>query len=190
MLFCEIVQRFARRVALLPRPGGFIRKTYLRMLGGKIGRGTRMPRCRISWPHQLIIGEKCVLEPDICFKFDWYWKPGPNIVIGDRVFIGRGVEFNVQGRIQIGDDCLIASGCVFVDHDHGMDRKRTMRGQRQDIRPIEIASNVWIGANAVILKGIEIGNGAVVGAGSVVTRSIPGNEIWCGNPARKLRERK
>jgi acetyltransferase-like isoleucine patch superfamily enzyme len=108
----------------------------------------------------------------------------------DRVFIGRCVEFNIQGRIQIGDDCLIASGCVFVDHDHGMDRTRPMRGQIQDVRPIRIGSNVWIGANAVILKGIEIGDGAVVGAGSIVTKSIPGDEIWCGNPARKLRERK
>jgi acetyltransferase-like isoleucine patch superfamily enzyme len=186
----EIIQRFIRRAALLPGPGAFIRKSYLQILGGKIGRGTRISPCRIPWPHQLMIGEKCVLEPDIYFKFDWYWKPGPNIVIGDRVFIGRGVEFNVQGRIQIGDDCLIASGCIFVDHNHGMDLTRPMRGQVQDIRPIEIGNNVWIGANSVILKGIEIGDGAVVGAGSVVTKCIPANEIWCGNPARKTRERK
>src|SRR5208282_3684867 len=154
MVSYEMLQRIVRRVALLPGPKGFIRKSYLRILGGKIGRGTRISRCRISWPHQLMIGKRCVLEPDIYFKFDWYWKSGPNIVIGDRVFIGRGVEFNIQGRIQIGDDCLIASGCVFVDHDHGMDLTQPMRSQLQEIQPIEIGKNVWIGANAVILKPV------------------------------------
>jgi acetyltransferase-like isoleucine patch superfamily enzyme len=135
------------------------------------------------------LGENCCLEPGIYFKFDWYWKPGPNIVIGDRVFIGRNVELNIQGRIEIGNDCLIASGCVFIDHDHGMDLNEPMRVQPQKSYPILIGHNVWIGANAVILKGVNIREGAVVGAGSIVTKSIPANEIWCGNPARKIGER-
>jgi acetyltransferase-like isoleucine patch superfamily enzyme len=186
----EILQRTVRRAMLFPWPGGFIRKSYLQMLGARIGRGTRVSRCRVSWPHQLMIGEKCILEQHIYFKFDWYWTPGPNIVIGNRVFIGRGVEFNIQAGIQIGDDCLIASGCVFVDHDHGMDLGQPMRSQPPKILPIEVGNNVWIGANAVLLKGINIGEGAVVGAGSVVTKSIPTNEIWCGNPAKKMGDRK
>ena len=56
--------------------------------------------------------------------------------------------------------------------------------------PIEIADNVWIGANAVILRGVTIGQGAVVAAGAVVTKKIPPNEIWGGLPARKIGERK
>jgi acetyltransferase-like isoleucine patch superfamily enzyme len=186
----EFLQRIARRTALLPSPGGFVRKAYLQILGARIGKGTWMSRCRIPWPHQVTIGEKCVLEPDIYFKFDWYWKPGPNILIGNRVFIGRGVEFNIQGGIQIGDDCLIASGCIFVDHDHGLGLAKLMRSQLQEAHRIKIGENVWIGANSVILKGIDIGDGAVVGAGSIVTKSVPSNEVWCGNPARKVRERK
>jgi acetyltransferase-like isoleucine patch superfamily enzyme len=187
--FNEILQRVARRSALLPLPGDIIRKIYLQVLGGRVGRGTRISPCRVPWPHQLAIGEKCILEPHIHFKYDWFWRPGPNIIIGNRVFVGRGVEFNIQGRIRIGDDSLIASGCVFIDHDHGMNLAQPMRIQSQEARPIEVGKDVWIGANTVVLKGIEIGDGAVVGAGSVVTKSIPANEIWCGNPVRRIGER-
>jgi acetyltransferase-like isoleucine patch superfamily enzyme len=140
----------------------------------------------MPWPHQVWLGDNCRLEPGIYFKFDWYWKTGPSIIVGDRVFIGRAVEFNIQGRIEIGNDCLIASGCIFVDHDHGMDLRQPMRSQPQESHPILIRPNVWIGANAVILKGVEISEGAVIGAGSIVTKSIPPNEIWCGNPAKKM----
>ena len=143
----------------------------------------------VSWPHQLSLGERCVLEPDIYFKYDGYWKPGPSIRIGNRVFIGRGVEFNIQGEIEIGDDCLIASGCIFVDHDHGTGGSGLINRQPPLIRPISIAGNVWIGANVVVLKGVTIGEGSVVAAGTVVTKEIPAGEIWGGVPARKLGSR-
>ncbi len=184
--YSNLVQRIYRRIALTPGPCHVARKIFLRSLGAHIGRGTAIPPCSMPWPHQVWLGDHCQLEPGIYFKFDWYWKTGPNILIADRVFIGRNVEFNIQGRIEIGNDCLIASGCVFIDHDHGMNLRQPMRNQRQENHPIRIGPNVWIGASAVILKGVEISEGAVVGAGSIVTKSIPSNEVWCGNPARKM----
>ncbi|MBV8099721.1 MAG: acyltransferase, partial [Verrucomicrobia bacterium] len=111
------------------------------------------------------------------FKFDGYWQPGPSIHIGDRVFIGRGVEFNVHGSIRIDDDSGIGSGCVLADHNHGTAViAARMRDQPAEIAPIHIGRDVIVGVNSVILKGVEIGDGAVVAAGSVVTRSIPANE--------------
>ena len=60
------------------------------------------------------------MEDDIFFKFDGIWQPGPSIIVGDGVFIGRGCEFNIRQRIDIGNDSLIASGCKFIDRDHGI----------------------------------------------------------------------
>lgn len=185
----NLFQRVARRIALLPGPFSISRKLYLQLLGAKIG-GTRIPRCEVPWPHQLQIGSGCELESNIYFKFDGFWLPGPNIVIGNGVFIGRNVEFNVQGRIEIGDDCGIGSNVIFTDHNHSdaMGPKR-MRDQETETAPIKIGKNVLVGGNSVVLKGVQIGDGAVIGVGSVVTKSVPSNEIWGGVPARKIMDR-
>ena len=164
----------------------FLRFIYLRSLGAQIGRGTRLPRVLVSWPHQVQLGEYCVLKPDIYFNYDHYWTPGPSIIVGNRVFIGRGCEFNIRGRLEIGDDCLIASGCAFIDHDHGRDPGRPMNAQEPIVRPIQIGRNVWIGAQSVILKGVTIGDNAVIAAGSTLTKSVPAGETWAGTPARPL----
>ena len=186
----RLLQRLVRRLVLLPGPLGLVRKTYLRLLGAKIGPGTLIPKCEVPWPHQIQIGSGCTLEPDIYFKFDGYWHPGPNILIGNNVFIGRGVEFNVQGRIEVGDDSGVGSGCILADHNHATAPiPRRMRDQTVEIEPIVIGRDVIIGVNSVILKGVQIGDGAVVGSGSVVTKSIPAGEIWAGNPARKIKDR-
>jgi len=185
-----LLQRLARRLVLLPGPSSTARKLYLQLLGAKIGPGTRMLKCIIPWPHQIQIGADCEIEPDIYFKFDGFWLAGPSIIIGNRVFIGRGVEFNVQGKIEIGDDSGIGSGCVLADHNHAMVlTPGRMRDQAVEIDPILIGKDVIVGVNSVILKGVHIGDGAVVAAGSVVTKSIPANEVWGGNPARKIRDR-
>ncbi len=154
----------------------------------QIGAGTTLPRIVVTWPHQVAIGADCVLEPDVFFKWDGIWSPGPRIRIGDRVFLGRGCEFNAQVGIEIGADSSIASGCKFVDHDHGI------VGETIDAVPgrsgaITLGRHVWLGANVIVLRGVTIGDGAVVAAGAVVTKSIPAQEIWAGVPARHLRER-
>lgn len=185
----EWLQRIYRRIRLVPGPRCLVRKSLLRCLGAHIGRGTNLPACHMPWPHQVWLGEDCRLESGIYFKFDWFWRTGPSIVIGDRVFIGRNVEFNIQGRIVIGNNCLIASGCVFVDHNHGVQLTKTMADQPSEIGQIILGQDVWIGTNSVILKNVRIGDGAIVGAGSVVTKPVPAKEIWAGNPARKIRDR-
>jgi acetyltransferase-like isoleucine patch superfamily enzyme len=128
------------------------------------------------------------LESDIFFKFDGIWRPGPSIIVGDGVFIGRGCEFNIRRQIVIGQRCAIASGCKFIDHDHGVtgggiDETSGIEGA------IEVGNQVWLGCNVVVLKGVSIGANSVVGAGAVVTKNIPNGEIWAGIPARKIGSR-
>ncbi len=186
MKAAEIWQRAWRRWGLLPSVGQLSRRAILRSRGAQIGHGTHIPPVKMTWPHQVRLGRYCVLQPSIFFNYDHHWMPGPSIIMGDRVFIGCGVEFNIQGRIEVGNDCLIASGCVFVDHDHGADPSAPMNCQTSTTRPIRLGHNVWVGARSVILKGVTLGDGCVVGAGSVVTKSIPAGEVWAGNPARRL----
>ena len=88
----------------------------------------------------------------------------------------------------IGPHALIGSGCRFVDHDHGF-ASRAVPMARQATgseAAITLEEDVWIGAEAVILKGVTIGRGAIIAAGSVVTKSVGAFEIWGGLPARKI----
>lgn len=158
------------------------------MLGMKIGTGTLLPRVHVTWPHQVSLGENCRLEHGIYFKYDGLWAPGPSLVIRDRVFIGFGCEFNLRKRIEIGADCLIASGCKFIDHDHGTSTRDTPVNRQPGGAEAEIilGEDVWLGANVVVLKGVRLGRGAIVAAGAVVTKNIPEFEIWGGVPARQI----
>ena len=168
---------------------GFMRKLYFIAQGMKISKGTVLPKLYVTWPHQVSIGEFCILEPDIIFKFDGIWKSEPSIFIHDRVFIGYGCEFNIRLTIQVGDDSLIASGCKFIDHDHGIVLGHLVRLQHGPEKEIKIGKDVWLGINVIVLKGVTIADGAIVAAGAVVTKSIPKNEIWAGIPAKKIGER-
>ena len=165
------------------------RRTKWRLGGALIGSGTRIPDMWADWPHQVRIGKNCVLEPGIRFKFDGPWEPGPKIEVGDKTFLGTDVEFNVQGKVVIGSQCLVGAGCRFVDHDHGIEAHTSMGDQPCETSPITLQDDVWLGANVVVLKGVTVCAGAVVGAGAVVRENMPSGEIWAGVPARKIGER-
>ena len=166
-----------------------IRKLYWRAQGMHIGAATTFTRMEIRWPHKVFLGDRVSLEHDVYFN-----DPGPysedfGIRVGDGTFIGTGCEFNISTGLTIGTACLIAAGSRFVDHDHGTATSAIMKGQVETASPIVLGSDVWIGANAVVLKGVHIGNGAIVAAGSVVTRSVEAYSIVAGVPARRLSER-
>lgn len=109
---------------------------------------------------------------------------GRNIHLGERVFINSGCRFQDQGGVTIGDDSLIGHNEVLatLDHDVHPDRRADMHPA-----PIVIGRKVWIGANATILKGVTIGDGAIVAAGAVVTKDVPADSIVVGAPARVVR---
>jgi acetyltransferase-like isoleucine patch superfamily enzyme len=115
-----------------------------------------------------------------------------HIVIGKRTAIN---EYNnlraAGGDIRIGDYSQIAQFCTLVASNHTVDTSELMIDAPWETSKssIEIAEDVWIGANCVILPGVTIGRGAVIGAGSVVTKSVPAYSIYVGNPAKLLRMR-
>lgn len=111
----------------------------------------------------------------------------PRIVLGHNFFM-NAFGF-MKGDITIGDDVQIGPGAVLWGMDHGMEPGRPIRTQPLYHEPIVVGDDVWIAAHAVVLKGVTIGSGAVVGAGSVVTRDVPEGAIVVGNPARVLRYR-
>lgn len=166
-----------------------VRYIYYVLNGASIASSVSFSKMYFTWCHKVRIGSNCVVEHDVYFKHDGIYSKGKSIVIGKNVFIGAGTEFNIKELITVGNDCLIASGCRFVDHDHGTALNELMRLQPCPTQKIVIENNVWIGANAVILKGITIGSGAIIAAGAIVNKSIPSNEIWGGVPAKKIGER-
>ena len=143
----------------------------------------------INWPHQVRIGARCVLEGDLLIKYSAPWRPGPSILVGDGVFLGRGCEFNIHVGLTIGPLARLASGCKLIDHDHDLPPVGRPMGGSGLEGPITIGRDAWLGANVVVLRGVSVGDGAVVAAGAVVTKDVPPHEIWAGVPAKRIGRR-
>jgi acetyltransferase-like isoleucine patch superfamily enzyme len=110
------------------------------------------------------------------------------ITIGNGNFFNSNVSIGAAEKVCIGDDCLIGTCVSIADcdfHDVNPETRRTSQGARM---PVRIGNNVWLGSSVAILKGVSIGDNTVVGAMSVVTKSIPANCVAAGNPARILRQ--
>ena len=151
----------------------------------------------------LVVGDDTMLNCTITFESE-----AGEIIIGNKTFIGAS-QLICRSRIEIKDNVFIAWGCWIYDHDsHSIDyreRENDICAQLDNYRsdknfiknknwnvvnskPIIIHSNVWIGMNCIILKGVTIGQGAIVAAGSVITKDVPPWTIVGGNPARAIKE--
>lgn len=110
---------------------------------------------------------------------------------GRRVFMGRGVQLICGGGITIGDQVMLAPGVRIISNGHRFDRTDIpMRAQGLYEKPVVIGNDVWIGADAIVLPGVTIGDGVVVAAGSMVTKDLPSYVLAAGMPARVIRSRK
>lgn len=110
---------------------------------------------------------------------------------GDNVGVSSSAFFCTL-RISIGNNVMIGGNCVFYDTDfHSLNfldrRDEKLDYEKKRCAPIEIQDDVFIGAHSTILKGVTIGKRSIIGAGSVVSKSIPPNEIWGGNPIAYIR---
>jgi acetyltransferase-like isoleucine patch superfamily enzyme len=112
------------------------------------------------------------------------------IVIGAGTYVNRHTMIDASESIQVGANCMIGPFCYITDHDHGTAIGSHINDQPLVGSPVRIDDDVWIGAHAVILKGVHIGYGAVVGAGAVVTRSVPSYAVFAGVPATQISIRK
>lgn len=153
--------------------------------------------------HRVEIGSRCALECRISLE-----RVVGSVTIGDNTFIGRSHIVCAKG-VTIGADVLIAWGCTIIDHDsHSIrweDRAEDIARWREGLAEgnsvaaatkdwqdvpaseVRICDKAWIGFNAIILKGVTIGEGAVIGAGSVVTRDVAAWTVAAGNPARTIK---
>jgi len=161
-----------------------------------IKEGSKLNYRKISVKNgcKLNIGHNAMIEAGVYFD-----KENAQISIGDRTFIGAS-SIVCADTVNIGNDILIAWGCTIVDHNsHAIaweQRKNDVldwiNGKKDwtnvATSPITIKDKAWIGFNSIILKGVTIGEGAIVGAGSVVTKDVPPYTVVAGNPARIIKE--
>jgi galactoside O-acetyltransferase len=153
----------------------------------------------------LTIGENSIVKGDFIFESE-----SGQVCIGTHSYIG-GSTFISRSKIEVGDNVTIAWGCTIYDHDshslNYLNRRKDIDDELNDLqngrsmvankdwscvntKPIIICNDVWIGMNCIILKGVTIGQGAVVGAGSVITKDVPEWSVVAGNPARVVKKLK
>ena len=137
-----------------------LKRWVLRQFGAQIGRGV-------------------VIKPHVRIKFPWRCR------IGDHCWIGEDVWIDNLAAVRLANDICVSQGAYLCtgSHDH---RRATFD---LIVKPIEVGSSAWIGAKAIVLPGVTIGPGAVVAAGSVVTRDVASGVIVGGSPCRVIGER-
>jgi acetyltransferase-like isoleucine patch superfamily enzyme len=138
----------------------------------------------------LIVGDDVLLDGKINIHFAARFSDSPTLRIGDGTGIGHECKLTIGKAITIGKNCRIAGG-VFIFDSSGHpsnpeEREQGLPPAEEDVRPVTIEDNVWIGTRAIISPGVTIGEGSVVSAGSVVLADVPPYTVVAGNPARRV----
>jgi acetyltransferase-like isoleucine patch superfamily enzyme len=147
----------------------------------------------ITGAGRIVIGSGVRLSGKASITFGNRVYDLPALTIGDETFVGHNCSFAIAESIRIGGHCLlaIASGVRMADFDgHPVDSQERREGvsiTASSIRPIVIGDDVWIGTGVHILKGVRVGNRAIIGAGSVVTADVSEDAVAAGNPARVVK---
>ncbi|MFI3286004.1 MAG: sugar O-acetyltransferase [Rikenellaceae bacterium] len=121
------------------------------------------------------------IEPNVWFDY------GYNISIGENFYSNHNLVILDGAKVTFGDNVFIAPACGFYTATHPTDAAERNKGL-EFAKPITIGNNVWIGGGVTVLPGVEIGDNCVIGAGSVVVKSIPENSIAVGNPCKVIRK--
>ena len=112
------------------------------------------------------------------------------VEIGEKTVMGQECTISAYKHVRIGEQCVIADRAMFIDFDHGVvEVERPIRVQGIYKRDCIVGSNVWIGYGACFLRGIRVGDNAIVGTNSVVTKDVPANAVVGGVPAKVIRMR-
>lgn len=140
-------------------------------------------------PTEILLADGVALDRGVTLITKGELSEQPRIRIGAESYINRHTILDAAESIVLGEKCMIGPFCVLIDHDHGMDSGQDVQDQPLITSPIILGRAVWIGAHVTVLKGVTIGDGAVVAAGSVVTKDVPANAIVAGVPAKQIGSR-
>ena len=127
------------------------------------------------------VGERVWMEPNFMCEF------GKNITIGNDVYINFGCTILDCAQVTIGNNTLIGPNVSMYSANHSLDAKERITGGLIP-KEIHVGNRVWVGGNSILLAGVNIGDDAVIGAGSVVTHDIPSGVVAAGNPCRVIRK--
>lgn len=162
-------RRYARGALLRPR---LMRCGARLRVKGKVRVKSTARGCGV------ILGDDVNLYDGVTFYLD---APNARIEIGDKTGFNRDVKIMARDRIKLGSDCAVGWEVQIMDDDG-----HEINGRRGSA-PVIIGDHVWIGSRAMIMKGVTVGDGAVIAAGSVVTRDVAAGSLVGGAPARELR---
>jgi acetyltransferase-like isoleucine patch superfamily enzyme len=162
---------------------------------------------RLRWRGRLKTDGMCFICPGVKFEIGkqatvtlgrWSWighgckvrVHEGELAIGAKSVLGQECTLSAFQRINIGRECIIADQVMMIDFDHGMvEVERPIREQGIYKRDVKVGHNVWIGYGACLLRGVTVGDNAVIGTSSVVTCDVPDNAVVGGIPARVIRLR-
>ena len=193
--------RISLRLHKWPAWVGRLSLLYNRLLnpGFRVGKGARVRGrfCVIMHGEgEIVLGAKARLVSDykrsplgVGTRCKFVTFPGARIILGDGVILG-GTIIVARKSVEIGDGTGVGANVVIADSDFHVvwpPERRFDLAPIEEAKPVKIGRRVWIGYGAIILKGVTIGDNAVIGAGSVVTRDVPANTLAAGSPARPIR---
>ena len=116
--------------------------------------------------------------------------PINNISIGKNTRINKLSNFRFKkGKISLGRNIIVAQYVSVITHSYNYEKSENIKDQKMYCKDVKIGNDVWLGAYSVIMPGTRIGDGAIIGAHSVVNTDVPDYEIWAGIPARKIKSR-
>lgn len=178
------------------------------MLNPKYGRLLlRWAWLKLRWRGRLRTDGVCFVGPGVTFEIGreavvhlgrWSWighgckirAHEGEVRIGAKTVLGQECTISAFQHVSIGRECIVADRVMLIDFDHGVvDVERPIREQGIYKRDVRIGNNVWIGYGACFLRGVSVGDNAIVGTSAVVTRDVPDDAVVGGIPARVLRMR-
>ena len=182
------------------RANGMLTPGYARLIA-------RWAWLRLRWRGRLTTDGLAFVCPGVTFEIGrdahvhlgrWSWlghgckirAHEGRVEIGAKTVLGQECTISAFQHVSIGRECIVADRVMLIDFDHGVvDVERPIRLQGIYKRDVRVGHNVWIGYGACFLRGVNVGDNAVVGTSSVVTRDVPANAVAGGVPARVLRMR-
>jgi acetyltransferase-like isoleucine patch superfamily enzyme len=180
----NLLQRFGRGAASRTR------NIYYKSLGVEIAGYAWLRDVEIQQNHRdIAIGNGAALDRGVILLAVGKSSGGKKITIGEGTYINRQTFIDASYKIVIGRNVGIGPRCYITDHDHGTAAGEMIMSQPLVSESTIIQDGVWLGAHVIVLKGVTIGENAVVAAGSIVTRDLPPNVIAEGRPARPIRRR-